>query len=31
LLDGGLIEGEPIHVPILVERFSFGWQAFDLL
>lgn len=31
LTSGGRIEGELVTVPILVERFSFGWQALDLL
>jgi len=31
LIRGGALEGTPIHVPILVERFSFGWQPLDLI
>jgi hypothetical protein len=31
LTSGGRIEGDPVNEPILVEHFSFGWQALDLL
>ena len=31
LISGGMMEGAPISAPILVEHFSFGWQALDLL
>ena len=28
---GGRVEGELVHAPILVERFSFGWQALEIV
>ena len=28
---GGRIEGDPVHAPILVERFPFGWQALEIV
>ncbi|MFN2529003.1 MAG: energy transducer TonB [Candidatus Baltobacteraceae bacterium] len=28
---GGLMEGSPVALPILVKHFSFGWQALELL
>jgi hypothetical protein len=31
LTSGGRIEGSPVTFAILVERFSFGWQALDIL
>jgi hypothetical protein len=31
LTSGGKMEGSNVTAPILVERFSFGWQAIDLL
>ncbi len=31
LTGGGLMESAPVTAPILVERFSFGWQAIDLV
>jgi hypothetical protein len=31
LTRGGLMEGSAVTEPILVERFSFGWQALDIL
>ncbi|HLJ84137.1 MAG TPA: hypothetical protein VKT51_08205 [Candidatus Eremiobacteraceae bacterium] len=31
LTHGGLMEGSAVIEPILVERFSFGWQALDVL
>lgn len=31
LTSGGLMESSPVHEAILVERFSFGWQALDIL
>ena len=31
LLAGGYMEGSPVTEPILVEHFSFGWQALDIL
>jgi len=31
LIRGGLMEGSPVTSPILVEHFSFGWQALELL
>jgi hypothetical protein len=31
LTSGGRIEGDLVNEPILVEHFSFGWQALDLL
>lgn len=31
LVRGGLMESSPVTSPILVERFSFGWQALDVL
>jgi hypothetical protein len=31
LTSGGRMEGDPVTFAILVERFSFGWQALDAL
>lgn len=31
LTSGGRIEGDPVTFAILVERFSFGWQALDIV
>lgn len=31
LTSGGRMEGSTVSVPILVKRFSFGWQALDVL
>jgi hypothetical protein len=31
LVRGAWLEGAPINAPILVERFSFGWQPLELL
>lgn len=31
LVRGGVMEGSLVRAPILVERFSFGWQALDVL
>jgi hypothetical protein len=31
LLSGGVMEGGAVTAPILLERFSFGWQPLDLL
>ncbi len=31
LTKGGMMEGRPVTEPIFVERFSFGWQALQLL
>lgn len=31
LVKGGIMEGDPVTFAILVERFSFGWQALDAL
>lgn len=31
LIRGAVMEGSAIRSPILVQRFSFGWQALDLL
>ncbi len=31
LTSGGLMESSPVREAILVERFSFGWQALDIL
>jgi hypothetical protein len=31
LTRGGLMESSPVNEPILVEHFSFGWQALDIL
>jgi hypothetical protein len=31
LAKGGKMEGDPVTFPILVERFSFGWQPVDAL
>ena len=31
LMSGGMMEGAPVTAPILVQRFSFGWQTMDLL
>jgi hypothetical protein len=31
LTSGGVMEGSIVSEPILVQRFSFGWQALDLL
>lgn len=29
LTSGGMMEGSPVTAPILVQRFSFGWQTLD--
>jgi hypothetical protein len=31
LMQGAMVESQPERVPILVERFSFGWQALESL
>ena len=31
LIRGGLMEGSEVTAPILLQHFSFGWQALDLL
>lgn len=31
LLSGGIIEGSPLDKPLLIERFSFGWQPLAAL
>ena len=31
LIDGAMMEASPVKVPILVEQFSFGWQALESL
>ena len=31
LIRGAILEGSPIDAPILVERFSFGWQALEVV
>jgi hypothetical protein len=31
LIRGGSLEGSPVNSAILVQRFSFGWQALDLI
>jgi hypothetical protein len=31
LIRGAMLEGEPVTAPILLERFSFGWQPIELV
>ena len=31
LTSGGMMEGSTVSAPVLVQHFSFGWQALDLL